>query len=124
MKRLLRLVVGASALAGVGMATAATLKATLIVQADDARLERSRLERAYLGHTGGPASDGRFSPDRGNADLGSVDCLRPLAGWLVDRLGAERTDRLARDRAFARVDAGAVEILRRCKRVRDADGPS
>lgn len=31
---------------------------TLLLRADDARLERSRVERAYLGHPGGPASDG------------------------------------------------------------------
>ena len=37
---------------------AANLKITLIAPADDARLERSRLERAYLGHAGGPAADG------------------------------------------------------------------
>ena len=34
-------------------ALAATLKATLIAPQDDPRLERTRLERAYLGHTGG-----------------------------------------------------------------------
>ncbi len=39
-------------------AAAATLRATLIVPADDARLERTRVERAYLGHPGGPARDG------------------------------------------------------------------
>ena len=39
-------------------AAAASLKATLIMPADDARLERTRLEHAYLGHPGGPASDG------------------------------------------------------------------
>ena len=39
-------------------AAAATLRATLIVPADDPRLERTRTERAYLGHPGGPARDG------------------------------------------------------------------
>ena len=37
---------------------AATLKATLITTADDPRLERTRTERAYLGHPGGPAEQG------------------------------------------------------------------
>jgi ABC transporter substrate binding protein (PQQ-dependent alcohol dehydrogenase system) len=37
---------------------AATLKATLIQPADDSRLERTRTERAYLGHPGGPAEQG------------------------------------------------------------------
>jgi ABC transporter substrate binding protein (PQQ-dependent alcohol dehydrogenase system) len=41
-----------------GSAGAATYKLTLLVPADDPRLERSRVERAYLGHPGGPASDG------------------------------------------------------------------
>jgi ABC transporter substrate binding protein (PQQ-dependent alcohol dehydrogenase system) len=39
-------------------AQAATLKATLITQSDDPRLERSLLERAYFGHPAGPAGDG------------------------------------------------------------------
>ncbi|WP_405548248.1 type 1 periplasmic-binding domain-containing protein [Variovorax paradoxus] len=39
-------------------AGAAVLKATLITPEDDPRLERSRLERAYLGHPGGPLSEG------------------------------------------------------------------
>ena len=38
-------------------AGAATHKATLLLRADDARLARDRVERAYLGHPGGPASD-------------------------------------------------------------------
>jgi ABC transporter substrate binding protein (PQQ-dependent alcohol dehydrogenase system) len=39
-------------------ALAATLKATLISPADDTRLERTRTERAYFGHPGGPAEQG------------------------------------------------------------------
>ena len=46
------------ACASVATAHAATFKLTLLVPADDARLERSRTERAYLGHPGGPAADG------------------------------------------------------------------
>jgi ABC transporter substrate binding protein (PQQ-dependent alcohol dehydrogenase system) len=41
-----------------GALLAATLKATLISPADDPRLERTRTERAYLGHPGGPAEQG------------------------------------------------------------------
>jgi ABC transporter substrate binding protein (PQQ-dependent alcohol dehydrogenase system) len=41
-----------------GNAGAAIYKLTLLVPADDLRLERSRIERAYLGHPGGPAADG------------------------------------------------------------------
>lgn len=45
-----------SALAG-PPAHAATLKATLLAPEDDPRLERARLERAYLGHTTGALAD-------------------------------------------------------------------
>lgn len=41
-----------------GSAGAATFKLTLLLPAEDPRLERSRVERGYLGHPGGPASDG------------------------------------------------------------------
>lgn len=39
-------------------ARAEALKATLIVVEDDPRLERTRIERAYLGHPGGPLATG------------------------------------------------------------------
>ena len=39
-------------------AGAAPFKALLLERADDPQLERSRTERAYLGHPGGPAFDG------------------------------------------------------------------
>ncbi len=42
----------------VGAAHAAAFKAVLLVPQDDARLSRTRLERGYLGHPGGPAIDG------------------------------------------------------------------
>ena len=38
-------------------AQAAAWNVTLIERADDARLDRNRLERAYLGHPGGSAAD-------------------------------------------------------------------
>ena len=41
-----------------GTADAASFKVLLLERADDARLERNRTERAYLGHPGGPAFDG------------------------------------------------------------------
>ena len=40
------------------VASAATLRAVLLQPQEDPRLARSRLERAYLGHPGGPAADG------------------------------------------------------------------
>lgn len=104
MKRLLRLVVGASALAGVGMATAATLKATLIVQADDARLERSRLERAYLGHTGGPASDGlELAVEEGQFELQAAQAEVALGRQLAATLDAARAAAVAAEKAGAAV---------------------
>lgn len=50
--------IGMALALGIVPVQAAVLKATLLVPADDPRMERSRLERAYLGHPGGPASDG------------------------------------------------------------------
>ena len=55
---ILRPAFAAALLLAGGLACAATLKATLLVPADDVRLERSRAERGYLGHPGGPAKDG------------------------------------------------------------------
>ena len=54
----LRTLVALALAAALWPAAAATLRATLIVPAEDARLERTRVERAYLGHPGGPARDG------------------------------------------------------------------
>lgn len=39
-------------------ASAATFKVTLLAPADDPRMERSRLDHAWLGQPGGPAADG------------------------------------------------------------------
>lgn len=49
---------GATLALAAAAAPAATLKATLLLPADDTRLERTQLERAFLGHPGGPAGDG------------------------------------------------------------------
>ena len=46
------------ALAGAGAVSATTFKLVLIARDGDPRFERSQLERAYLGHPGGPAVDG------------------------------------------------------------------
>ena len=64
-------VASAAALAA-GTAAAATLKATLLLPQDDPRLERSRLERGYLGHPGGPAGDGRACATTRPAPAGLV----------------------------------------------------
>lgn len=54
MRRLVALV----ALVAAAASQAAAWKATLLLPVDDPRLTRSRVERDYLGHAGGPASDG------------------------------------------------------------------
>jgi ABC transporter substrate binding protein (PQQ-dependent alcohol dehydrogenase system) len=54
----LRLMAAAAALLAACAAQAAPYKVTLLVRADDPRLERNRVERAYLGQPGGPAGDG------------------------------------------------------------------
>lgn len=64
-------------LAGALPAAAANFKVTLLAPANDPRLERSRLERAALGHPTGPAvealkvslSEGRFELDAAGATL-------------------------------------------------------
>ncbi|MBT9524864.1 MAG: ABC transporter substrate-binding protein [Rhizobacter sp.] len=87
-------------------ASAATLKATLIVPADDARLERSRLERAYLGHTGGPAAEGlQVALDEGKFELEAAG-----AGVALNVVTAA-TPQAARAAAQAAEKAGAAVLL-------------
>ena len=88
-------------------AGAATLKATLISPEDDPRLDRTRLERAYLGHAGGPAADGvRLALDEGGFEL-------EAAGGAAVALGtaAARSVESARAAAQAAEKAGAALIL-------------
>lgn len=89
-----------------GTAAAATLKATLISPENDARLERSRLERAYLGHPGGPAAEGvQVALDEGGFELeaaGSAVALSPATASSVES---------ARAAAQAAEKAGAALIL-------------
>ena len=53
----LRSLVGLAAMLTVATVQAAAFKASVISRDDDPRLERSRTERAYLGHPGGPVVD-------------------------------------------------------------------
>jgi len=77
-----------------GAAQAAALNATLISPQGDTRLERSRVERAYLGHAGGPAAEavqvaleeGRFELDAagssvtlGTVEAGTLEAARAAA---------------------------------------------
>jgi len=89
-----------------GIAAAATLKATLISPENDARLDRTRVERAYLGHAGGPAADGvQVALDEGSFELeaaGAAVALSPATARSVES---------ARAAAQAAEKAGAALIL-------------
>lgn len=85
-------------------AAAATLKATLIVPGDDPRLERSRLERAYLGHTGGPAADGlQVALDEGRFELEAAGAAVALSVVNADTPDAARAAAQAAEKAGAAV---------------------
>jgi ABC transporter substrate binding protein (PQQ-dependent alcohol dehydrogenase system) len=93
------------ALAACG-AQAAPFKATLIVPTDDARLERSRVERGLLGHPGGPAADG--------VQLALAESKFELqaAGAAVELAVVEAADAAAaRNAAAAAAKAGAAAVL-------------
>ena len=101
MKRLLLLL---AALLAAGPALAATLKATLLFPADDARLERSRAERAYLGHPTGPAEDGvKMALDDGQFELDAAGAKVALEGRPVASLEAAKAAALAAEKSGAAV---------------------
>jgi ABC transporter substrate binding protein (PQQ-dependent alcohol dehydrogenase system) len=85
---------------------AATLKATLISPENDPRLDRTRLERAYLGHAGGPAADGvQVALDEGGFELEAAGTAVAL-----DAATAHSADS-ARAAAQAAEKSGAALIL-------------
>lgn len=85
-------------------AAAMPLKATLISPDPDARLERSRLERAFLGHPGGPASDGvQVALDEGEFELQAADAAVALTKLSAGTLEAARAAAQAAERAGAAV---------------------
>ena len=89
-----------------GTAAAATLKATLISPENDARLERTRLERAYLGHAGGPAADGvQVALDEGGFELEAAGAAVALSPAMASSIES------ARAAAQAAEKAGAALIL-------------
>ncbi|MBK1713395.1 type 1 periplasmic-binding domain-containing protein [Rubrivivax gelatinosus] len=107
-------------------APAATLKVTLLQPADDPRLERSRLERAYLGHPGGPAGDGlklavedaqfeldaaevRISVD--SAEVGSREAARAAAAAAEKAGAAVLVVDLPGDWTLAVADAVKIPVL-------------
>jgi len=87
-----------------GSAAAATLNATLISPQDDARLERSRVERAYLGHAGGPASDGlQVALEEGRFELDAAGSAVALQNVEAGTLEAARAAALSAEKAGAAV---------------------
>jgi len=87
-------------------ALAATFKVTLLAPADDPRLERTRLERGFLGQPGGPAADAvRIAVDDGKFELDA-------AGAKVELSIVEVADaNAARNAAAAAEKAGAAAVL-------------
>lgn len=84
--------------------SAATLKATMIQPADDARLERARLERAYLGHAGGPATDGlQLALEEGRFELEAAGSAVSLSTQAAATLEAARAAAQAAEKAGAAV---------------------
>lgn len=85
-------------------ALAATLKATLLVPADDPRLERTRVERAYLGHPGGPASDGvQMALEESQFELDAAQTGVAVSTQPAASLDAARSAALAAEKAGAAV---------------------
>ncbi len=83
-------------------AQAAALKATLIAPDDDPRLERTRLERGYLGHPGGPALDGlQVALEEGRFELDAAGAAVALSHSGAATLDAARAAALAAEKAGA-----------------------
>ncbi len=96
-------VASAAALAA-GTAAAATLKATLLLPQDDPRLERSRLERGYLGHPGGPAGDGlQVALDEGRFELDALGAEIALSTTEVRGVDGARAAAQAAEKGGAAV---------------------
>ena len=101
---ILRPALAAALLLGAGLAAAATLKATLLVPADDVRLERSRAERGYLGHPGGPAKDGvLMALDESQFELDAAQAGVQVATQEAASLEAARNAAVAAEKAGAAV---------------------
>jgi ABC transporter substrate binding protein (PQQ-dependent alcohol dehydrogenase system) len=85
-------------------AAAAVLKATLITPADDARMERSRIERAYLGHPGGPLAEGlELAVEEARFELEAAGAEVALASAPAASLDAARAAAVAAEKNGAAV---------------------
>jgi ABC transporter substrate binding protein (PQQ-dependent alcohol dehydrogenase system) len=81
-----------------------TLRATLIAPEDDARLERSRIERMYLGHPGGPAGDGiEVAIDESRFELDAAGVELEVTAKAAATIDAARAAALAAEKAGAAV---------------------
>lgn len=86
------------------MAHASVLKATLVTRQDDTRLDRSRVERAYLGHPGGPASDAlQVALEEGRFELDAAGSSVALALAEAGTLEGARAAALNAEKAGAAV---------------------
>jgi ABC transporter substrate binding protein (PQQ-dependent alcohol dehydrogenase system) len=91
---------------GVHAAPVSALKATLISPEDDPRLDRTRLERAYLGHAGGRANSAvQLALDESGFELEAAGASVALA------TSAARTADAAKAAALAAEKAGAAFIV-------------
>jgi ABC transporter substrate binding protein (PQQ-dependent alcohol dehydrogenase system) len=98
--------IGMALALGIVPAHAAVLRATLLVPADDPRLERTQLERAYLGHPGGPAGDGvQLAIDESQFELDAAQ-----AGVALTTTPAASAD-AAKAAALAAEKGGAAALL-------------
>jgi ABC transporter substrate binding protein (PQQ-dependent alcohol dehydrogenase system) len=85
---------------------AASFKVLLLVPQDDARLERTRLERAYLGHPSGPAVDGVTA-----AIAESKQELEGVAAALLVEVVRVASPQAAADAARKAEQSGAAAVL-------------
>ena len=89
-----------------GSAHGATFKVTLLAPANDERLDRSRLEQAFLGQPGGPAADGlNVALAEGRFELDAAGAKLELAVVEVADANA------ARSAAAAAARAGAAALV-------------
>lgn len=101
---LLGLLLAAPASIGQTKGAITPLKATLISPNPDTRLERSRVERHFLGHPDGPASDGlQVALDEGQFELEAVDAAVTLAKQSADSREAARAAAQAAEKSGAAV---------------------
>ena len=95
----------------VSSAGAAAFKITLLVPADDARLERSRVERATLGHPGGSAADGlRVALDEASFELQAAGATLTLDVVPVANTTVARSVALQAEKAGAALIATDLSL--------------